>query len=114
MDDSAAGTSVDPRDVHDLWPRLLVSPVLGALVVNLSGLIDHTRHSAPALIASYAWFAAVAFLIWHGNRELYFRLPHREDWLLRPWRRLAVLFHRTLRIGSFFRRCRCPRSFRTR
>jgi len=91
MDDSAAGTSVDPRDVHDLWPRLLVSPVLGALVVNLSGLIDHTRHSAPGLTASYGWFAAVAFLIWHGNRELYFRLPHREDWLLRPWRRLAVI-----------------------
>src|SRR3954464_2734507 len=91
MDDSAPGTSVDQRDVHDLWPRLLVSPVLGALVVNVSGLIDHTRHSAPGLIASYSWFPTVAFLIWHGNRELYFRLPHREDWLLRPWRRLAVL-----------------------
>jgi hypothetical protein len=91
MDHRAAGTSTDPRDVHDFWPRLLVSPVLGALVVNLSGLIDHSQHSAPGLIASYVWFATIAFLIWHGNRELYFRLPHREDWLLRPWRRLAVL-----------------------
>jgi len=68
-----------------------VSPVLGALVVNLSGLIDHAQHSTAGLIASYLWFATVAFLIWEGNRRLYFRLPRREDWLLRPWRRLGVL-----------------------
>ena len=91
MDDGRAGTKLDPRDVHDFWPRLLVSPVLGALVANLSGLIDHTRHSSGALIASYAWFATVAFVVWEGNRRLYFLLPRREDWLLRPWRRLALL-----------------------
>src|SRR6478672_8781265 len=91
MDDGSAGTSVDPREVHDFWPRLLVSPVLGALVVNLSGLIDHAQHSPAGVIASYLWFATVAFLIWEGNRRLYFRLPRREDWLLRPWRRLGVL-----------------------
>lgn len=91
MDDGRAGTRLDPREVHDFWPRLLASPVLGALVANLSGLIDHTRHSAGALIASYAWFALVAFLIWEGNRRLYFRLQRREDWLLRPWRRLGLL-----------------------
>jgi LytS/YehU family sensor histidine kinase len=43
------------------------------------------------LIASYAWFATVAFVVWEGNRRLYFRLPRREDWLLRPWSRLGVL-----------------------
>lgn len=68
-----------------------MSPILGALVVNLSGLIDHARHSTAGLIASYVWFATVAFLIWEGNRRLYFRVPRREDWLLRPWRRLGVL-----------------------
>ncbi len=91
MDDAKEGTSVNPREVHDFWPRLLVSPILGALVVNLSGLIDHAQHSTAGLIASYAWFATVAFLIWEGNRRLYFRVPRREDWLLRPWRRLGVL-----------------------
>src|SRR5688572_29525184 len=78
-------------EVRDFWPRVLVSPILGALVANLSGLIDHTRHSTAGLVASYAWFATVAFLIWEGNRRLYFRLPRREDWLLRPWRRLGTL-----------------------
>jgi hypothetical protein len=91
MDDGGAGRRLNPREVHDLWPRLLASPILGALVVNMSGLVDHTRHSNRTLIASYAWFAAVAFVIWEGNRRLYFRLQRREDWLLRPWRRLGSL-----------------------
>src|SRR4026209_1862818 len=81
MDDRRRGTSVDPREVHDFWPRLLVSPILGALVLTRSGLIDHAQHSTTGLIASYVWFATVAFLIWEGNRRLYFRLPRREDWL---------------------------------
>ena len=86
---TGAGTRVN--DIHDFWPRLLASPILGALVANLSGLINHARHSTSALLASYAWFALVAFLIWEGNRRLYFRMPRREDWLLHPWRRLGLL-----------------------
>jgi hypothetical protein len=91
MDDALAGTKLTVRDVHDFWPRVFVSPILGALVANLSGLIDHTRHSTGGLVASYTWFAAVAFVIWEGNRRLYFRLPRREDWLLRPLSRLGLL-----------------------
>jgi two-component system, LytTR family, sensor kinase len=91
MNDGGAGTRLDPREVHDFWPRLLASPIIGALIVNLAGLIDHTRHSTAGLVAAYVWFATVAFLIWEGNRRLYFRLPRREDWLLRPWSRLGLL-----------------------
>ena len=91
MDDGAPGTQLDPREIHDFWPRLLASPILGAAVANVSGLIDHARHSAGSLTAAYLWFAAVAFVVWEGNRRLYFRLPRREDWLRRPWRRLGLL-----------------------
>jgi len=91
MEHTAEGTRFDPKDIRDFWPRLLVSPVMGAVVVNLSGFIDHRRHTAGAIVASYAWFALVAFIIWEGNRRLYFRLQRREDWLLQPWRRLRLL-----------------------
>jgi hypothetical protein len=91
MDDATTGTRSTPLAVHDFWPRVMASPILGALVVNFSGLIDHSRHSTGAVVASYAWFALVAFLVWEGNRRFYFRLPRREDWLLRPWSRLGVL-----------------------
>jgi hypothetical protein len=85
------GTNVTPPQVSDLWPRLLLSPALGALVPNVSGLIDHARHTTSGLVASYAYFAFVSFAIWEGNRRIYFRLQRREDWLLRPWRRIALL-----------------------
>jgi len=85
------GTTFSARDIKDFWPRVLASPILGALVANLSGLIDPSRHSVAGLIASYAWFSLVAFLVWEGNRRLYFHLQRREDWLLHPWRRLGLL-----------------------
>ena len=91
MSDSRLGMRDKRYQVDDFWPRVVASPILGALVVNLSGLIDHSRHSTAGLVASYAWFALVAFIVWEGNRRLYFRLPRREDWLLRPWSRLGVL-----------------------
>ena len=43
MNDDNSGTRFRARDVGDFWPRVLLSPILGALVVNLSGLLDHTR-----------------------------------------------------------------------
>lgn len=87
-----SGSSALTRpQVSDFWPRLLLSPVLGVLVPNLAGLIDHSRHPTPGLVASYIYFAFVSLTIWEGNRRIYFRLQRREDWLLRPWRRIALL-----------------------
>jgi two-component system, LytTR family, sensor kinase len=80
-----------PAPVRDLKARLLLSPVFGLAIPALSGLVDSARHSTTGLAASYAYFSACAFVIWSGNRALYLRLPHRADWLERPWRRITVL-----------------------
>jgi sensor histidine kinase YesM len=87
-----------PAPVHDLKARLLLSPVFGVAIPSLSGLVDATRHSPTGLVASYTYFAGCAFLIWSGNRALYLRLPHRDDWLERPWRRITILL---VTIGLF-------------
>jgi sensor histidine kinase YesM len=87
-----------PAPVRDLKARLLLSPVFGVAIPALSGLVDATRHSTVGLAASYAYFAGCAFFIWSGNRALYLRLPHRDDWLERPWRRITVLL---VTIGLF-------------
>jgi hypothetical protein len=91
MEDGGAAARLHGAEVRDFWPRVLASPVLGAGVSTLSGLIDPARHSTAMLLASYGWFAVVAFVVWEGNRRLYFRLQRRDDWLLRPWRRLSLL-----------------------
>ena len=80
-----------PTQLQDLWLRLLLSPVLGVLVPTFSGLVDHRRHTAVGLLASYAYFSVLAFVVWEGNRRLYYKLSRREDWLERPWHRAALL-----------------------
>jgi hypothetical protein len=70
---------------------VLLIPVMAVVVPTVSGLIVHSRHSAAGLAASYLYFTVVSFVIWQGNRLIYFRLQQREDWLLRPRRRIARL-----------------------
>lgn len=83
---------VSPKPViHDLWPRLLLSPMFGFVIPNLAGLIDHARYSRQGLVGSYLYFTATALIIWEGNRRLYFRLARRDEWLRHPARRIALL-----------------------
>jgi sensor histidine kinase YesM len=71
--------------------RLFVTPLVGASVPNLAGAIDHGAHSYGSLIASYAWFIAIAYLTWEGNLRLYLRFQDRTAWLTRPWHRVRLL-----------------------
>jgi signal transduction histidine kinase len=80
-----------PTQLQDLWLRLLLSPAMGVVVPTVSGLVDHRRHSAGSLVASYAYFSVLAFVVWEGNRRLYYKLSRREDWLERPWYRAGLL-----------------------
>ena len=89
-DVTVAGEQRTPQ-VSDLWPRLLLTPVIGVVLPNLSGLIDNSRHTLFGLAISYLYFTFVAFVVWEGNRRIYFRLQRREDWLRRPRRRIALL-----------------------
>lgn len=77
--------------VDDTLARLVVTPLVGIVVPNLSGLIDNSAHSIPALVLSYLWFVVVAFLTWEGNLRLYLRFQDRTAWLTQPWHRVRLL-----------------------
>jgi Histidine kinase len=77
--------------IRDLWARLTLSPIFGIAIPNLSGLIDHSRHTRAALVVSYLFFTLTALVIWEGNRQLYFRFPQRDEWLRHPLRRMMLL-----------------------
>lgn len=81
----------DRTGVDDRAARLLLTPVLGVLVPNLAGIIDHGHHTAPSLAASYAWFTLVSFITWEGNLRLYLRFQDRTAWLTAPWHRVRLL-----------------------
>ena len=80
-----------PSGVDDTLARLIATPLVGVAVPNLAGLIDHSAHSYGGLVASYAWFIAIAFLTWEGNLRLYLRFQDRTAWLTRPWHRVRLL-----------------------
>lgn len=69
----------------------MVTPIVGIVIPNLAGVINHSSHSVSGLVASYAWFIAIAFLTWEGNLRLYLRFQDRTAWLTRPWHRVRLL-----------------------
>jgi hypothetical protein len=77
--------------VDDLWPRVLLSPVIGAVIPNLAGFIDNTRYTAVQLAAHYAYFTLVALVIWEGNRRWHQRARTRFAWFEQPWMRIGLL-----------------------
>lgn len=83
---SSSGLGVD-----DTAARLLVAPLVGMVVPNLAGMVNHGAHSTAALIATYAWFIGVAFVTWEANLRLYLLFQDRTAWLTRPWHRVRLL-----------------------
>jgi len=77
--------------VRDLWPRLLLSPVIGAVIPNLAGFIDNTRYGTGELFWHYLYFWAVSLTIWEGNRRLHDRFRSRFAWYEQPWMRVGLL-----------------------
>lgn len=83
--------STSRSGVDDRAARWILTPLLGAAVPNLAGMIDHSAHSLAGLVASYAWFVGVAFITWEGNLRLYLSFQDRTAWLTRPWHRVRLL-----------------------
>lgn len=81
----------NPAGVDDTAARLLLTPLVGVVVPNLAGLLNHGAHSPLGIAASYAWFIAVAFITWEANLRLYLSFQDRTAWLTRPWHRVRLL-----------------------
>jgi len=83
--------SASPSGVDDTAARLIVTPIVGVLIPNLAGMIDHGAHSAAGLIATYLWFIGISFVTWEANLRLYLRFQDHAAWLTRPWYRVRLL-----------------------
>jgi two-component sensor histidine kinase len=80
-----------PSGVEDGVARLLITPLVGVVVPNVAGLIDHSAHTPGGLVVAYAWFIAIAFITWEVNLKLYLRFQDRTAWLTQPWHRVRLL-----------------------
>jgi sensor histidine kinase YesM len=53
--------------LKDRTIKLFGVPLLGIIIPNITGLITNNQYSSLELLASYAYFVLLSFLIWQGN-----------------------------------------------
>ncbi len=82
--------SID-RDLNDTTIRIVLIPLFGVVIPNVTGLIDNTIFTGVQLTFAYLYFAFIAFAIWQGNRYLLFRLRFRFSWLSQPIYKVIAL-----------------------
>jgi sensor histidine kinase YesM len=87
------GVRDDIEDVKldDKLIRLIGIPFFGIVIPNVTGLFGKLTISHPLYWIGYAYFIALAYLIWQGNRYLLFRTRKRFTWFDKPVEKLILL-----------------------
>lgn len=102
---------IDPPEetrLEDLKLRLVLVPLFGLAIPNLTGLIDNRHTSLAMLVVHYTFFIGLSFLIYQGNRFLLFRMREKLSWRISPVQKilalvLAVVFYTApLTIGYIY------------
>lgn len=77
--------------VNDKLIRIIGVQFFGIIIPNATGLITNGDRSVTYLLGTYAFFIAMTFLIWEGNRFFLFKLQKRFDWFIHPLQKTVVL-----------------------
>lgn len=77
--------------VNDKLIRIIGVQFFGVVIPNATGLITNSDRSITYLLATYAFFIVMTFLIWEGNRFFLFKLQKRFDWFIHPLQKTVVL-----------------------
>jgi two-component system, LytTR family, sensor kinase len=80
----------------------VVVPILGIAIPNLAGVISNKLYSAWELLLSYAFFIAVAILIWKGNVRLLYYIRKYNVELYDDYFRIVITYLVTNILYSFF------------
>jgi len=74
----------------DRWIKFIGIPALGLFIPNLSGLITNRLYDYPELLASYAFFTLVSYLVWQGNVWLMHFIRRRYTWSFRQYHKIII------------------------
>lgn len=78
--------------LNDTTMRLIGIPFFGIAIPNVTGLFGNLSVRDPLYWLGYAYFIALALMIWQGNRYLLFRTRKRFTWFDKPIEKLVLLF----------------------
>src|SRR6187402_70567 len=84
-------TAMDNKNVFDdRWIKFLGIPALGLFIPNLSGMITNRLYDYPELLASYAFFTLVSYLVWQGNVWLMHVIRRRYTWSFQQYHKIII------------------------
>ncbi len=81
----------DKIDINDRLVRIVGIQFFGIVIPNATGLVDNNDRSIYFLIAAYAYFTLIAFLIWQGNRFILFKLEEKYNWFINPAQKVVMI-----------------------
>lgn len=85
-----------PLRLNDIGFRLVLVPFFGIAIPLLTHMIDADLFTHWGLKLAYGYTVLLAFVIWQGNRYLFFSLRSYFDWFNKPVRKILVLLFSAL------------------
>ncbi len=81
---------------NDAAFRLILIPVLGILIPLITGMIQPKAFTALQIKLGLLYCIGIAFIVWQGNRSLFFSLRSYFDWHQRPIQKIVALLVTTI------------------
>jgi len=66
--------------IQDRIVKLIVVPILGIVIPNITGLISNERYTFLELIICYAYFILTALSVWQGNVWIMYFIRKKYEW----------------------------------
>lgn len=81
----------DKININDKLVMSIGVVFFGIVIPNATGLIEHSVTTLYKLVTSYLYFIFVAFVIWYGNRFLFFKVQEKYEGFHKPWVKIMFL-----------------------
>jgi len=79
------------HELNDIGFRLILIPVFGIAIPLVTGMINGKNFSHWEVKMSFLYTIAIAFIVWQGNRYLFFTLRAYFDWFNKPLKKIITL-----------------------
>ncbi len=77
--------------IRDRFVILIGAPLLGIIIPNISKLITNSKYTLMELVLAYAYFIAIAFIIWQGNVWLMYYIRKKYEWRYNQYYKIMII-----------------------
>lgn len=79
------------RSIEDVSVRLVMIPLLGVTIPNITRLFNGVSMTSLWYWAGYPYFILLSYCLWQGNRYLLLRQREHWNWFQHPVRKVLIL-----------------------